>query len=67
MFEILVFLLCLGLPIYGFIILKREGKEIAPNSKDGNAGKRIGGYIGHCTTAGMRAIAEKFLTNKNDE
>ena len=65
MFEILGFLLA-GVPIYGFIILKREGKEISPNSKGGNTGKRIGGYIGHCTGAGMQAIVEKFSTNKND-
>jgi len=65
MFEILGCFFA-AVPIYGFIILKREGKEISPNSKGGNAGKRIGGYIGHCKGAGMQAIVENFASNKND-
>jgi|TARA_B110000003_G_C16262627_1_gene383602 hypothetical protein len=53
-----------GLAVYGYIILKREGKEIGPNSKGGSTLRYIFGSFGQCLGAGMTAIYYK-IKDKN--
>jgi hypothetical protein len=52
------------LAVYGYIILKREGKEIGPNSKGRGVLTYIFGSFGQCIGAGTYAIYYK-IKNKN--
>lgn len=57
-------LFAIGLGVYGYIVLKREGKEIGPNSKGRGALTYIFGSIGQCLGAGTTAIYYK-IKDKN--
>ena len=61
----------LGLGILGFVTSKKNGREIAPESKakyrEGrtNLGGYIGGYIGGCVGAGIDEILRIFRSRNN--
>lgn len=57
-------LFVIGLAVYGYIILKREGKEIGPNSKGRGALTYVFGSFGQCIGAGTYALYYK-IKNKN--
>lgn len=57
-------LFVIALAVYGYIALKREGKEIGPNSNGRTALGTISGKIGHCIGAGVVAIYYK-IKDKN--
>jgi hypothetical protein len=63
MIEILG-LFVIGLAVYGYMLLKREGKEIGPNSKGRGALTYIFGSFGQCLGAGMTAIYYKIKDKK---
>ena len=54
----------IALAVYGYIILKREGKEIGPNSNGRTALGTFAGKFGHCMGAGVSAIYFK-IKDKN--
>ena len=57
-------LFVIALAVYGYITLKREGKEIGPNSNGRTALGTFSGKFGHCLSAGVLAIYFK-IKDKN--
>ncbi|MDA7600066.1 hypothetical protein OAQ75_02945 [Gammaproteobacteria bacterium] len=57
-------LFVIGVAVYGYIILKREGKEIGPNSKGRGTFAYIFGSFGQCIGAGTYAVYYKIKNKK---